>query len=103
MEMFSAACSNGPCMPPVWLVAMDFRSMRARREQAASIAGQDWRRDRDPARYSRAVKQYLASLDDKAWGAASDVVGVGAPTHLFCTLLQSMLGVQTGRVAGHLR
>jgi tripartite-type tricarboxylate transporter receptor subunit TctC len=25
-------------------------------------------------------------------------VGVGAPTHLFCTLLQSMLGIQTGRV-----
>lgn len=25
-------------------------------------------------------------------------VGVGAPTHLFCTLLQSLLGVQTGRV-----
>jgi len=25
-------------------------------------------------------------------------VGVGAPTHLFCTLLQSLLGVKTGRV-----
>ncbi len=25
-------------------------------------------------------------------------VGVGAPTHLFCTLLQSMLGVSTGRI-----
>jgi hypothetical protein len=39
-----------------------------------SIAGQDWRRDRDPARSSRAVKEYLATLDDTAWGAASDVV-----------------------------
>jgi tripartite-type tricarboxylate transporter receptor subunit TctC len=26
-------------------------------------------------------------------------VGVGAPTHIFCTLLQSMLGISTGRVA----
>jgi hypothetical protein len=33
-----------------------------------------WRRDRDPARSSRAVKEDLATLDDKAWGAASDVV-----------------------------
>jgi hypothetical protein len=28
----------------------------------------------DPARSSRAVKEYLATLDDTAWGAASDVV-----------------------------
>ena len=26
-------------------------------------------------------------------------VGAGAPTHVFCTLLQSMLGISTGRVA----
>jgi hypothetical protein len=32
-----------------------------------SIAGQDWRKDRDPARH-------LATLDNTAWGAASDVV-----------------------------
>ena len=31
-------------------------------------------RDRDPARSSRAVKEYLATLDEPAWGAASDVV-----------------------------
>src|SRR6476619_7169566 len=42
--------------------------------QQRSIAGQDWHRDRDPARSSRAVKEYLATLDDTAWGAASDVV-----------------------------
>src|SRR3954469_3351402 len=32
MEMFSAACSNGPsrpALPPVWLVAKDLQSMRA--------------------------------------------------------------------------
>jgi transposase len=32
------------------------------------------RKDRDPARSSRAVKEYLATLDDRAWGAASEVV-----------------------------
>src|SRR5436190_22889037 len=31
-------------------------------------------RDRDPKKSSRAVKEYLATLDDTAWGAASDVV-----------------------------
>src|ERR1700704_2047986 len=30
--------------------------------------------NRDPERSSRAVKEYLATLDDTAWGAASDVV-----------------------------
>jgi transposase len=49
------------------LIAADANKQR-------SIAGQDWRRDRDPARSSRAVKEYLATLDDTAWGAASDVV-----------------------------
>ena len=29
-----------------------------------SIAGQDWHRDRDPARSSRAATDYLATLDD---------------------------------------
>src|SRR5829696_4560892 len=32
------------------------------------------RKDRDPARSSRAVKEYLATLDDRAWGAVSEVV-----------------------------
>ncbi len=39
-----------------------------------SIASQDWRKDRDPERSSRAVKEYPATLDDAAWGAASEVV-----------------------------
>ena len=49
------------------LIAADANKQR-------SIAGPDWRRDRDPKRSSRAVKEYLATLDDTAWGAASDVV-----------------------------
>src|SRR5467141_958633 len=54
--------------------AVDASLIQADANKQRSIAGQDWRRDRDPARSSRAVKEYLASLDDTAWGAASDVV-----------------------------
>jgi hypothetical protein len=54
--------------------AVDASLIQADANKQRSIAGEDWRRDRDPARSSRAVKEYLASLDDTAWGAASDVV-----------------------------
>ena len=54
--------------------AVDASLIQADANKRRSIAGQDWRRDRDPARSSRAVKEYLATLDDTAWGAASDVV-----------------------------
>src|SRR6476646_9231041 len=51
--------------------AVDASLIQADATKQRSIAGQDWRRDRDPARSSRAVKEYLATLDDTAWGAAS--------------------------------
>jgi len=54
--------------------AVDASLIQAEANKQRSIAGQDWRRDRDPQRSSRAVKEYLATLDDTAWGAASDVV-----------------------------
>jgi transposase len=54
--------------------AVDASLIQADANKQRSIVGQDWRRDRDPARSSRAVKEYLATLDDTAWGAASDVV-----------------------------
>jgi transposase len=54
--------------------AVDASLIQADANKQRSITGQDWRRDRDPARSSRAVKEYLATLDDTAWGAASDVV-----------------------------
>jgi Transposase DDE domain len=38
-----------------------------------SISGSKWKKEHD-ARASRAVKEYLATLDEAAWGAASDVV-----------------------------
>jgi len=54
--------------------AVDASLIQADANKQRSVAGQDWRKDRDPARSSRAVKEYLATLDDTAWGAASDVV-----------------------------
>jgi hypothetical protein len=53
--------------------AVDASLIQADANKQRSIAGQDWRWDRDPARSSRAVKEYLATLDDTAWGAASEV------------------------------
>jgi transposase len=53
--------------------AVDASLISADANKQRSIAGQDWQRDRDPARSSRAVKEYLETLDDAAWGAASDV------------------------------
>ena len=38
-----------------------------------SIPGRDWDKKRDPQTASRAVREYLATLDDAALGAASDV------------------------------
>jgi len=54
--------------------AVDASLIQADANKQRSIAGGDWRRDRDPARSSRAVKEYLTTLDDTAWGAATDVV-----------------------------
>ncbi len=54
--------------------AVDASLIQADANKQRSIAGEDWRKDRDPARSSRAVKEYLATFDDTAWGAASDVV-----------------------------
>jgi transposase len=54
--------------------AVDASLIQADANKQRSIAGRDWRRDRDPARSSRAVKEYLKTLDDTAWGAATDVV-----------------------------
>ena len=54
--------------------AVDASLIQADANKQRSIAGQDWHKDRDPERASRAVKDYLATLDDTMWGAASDVV-----------------------------
>src|SRR6187399_79819 len=54
--------------------AVDASLIQADANKQRSIAEQDWRRDRDPGKSSRAVKEYLATLDDTSWGAASEVV-----------------------------
>jgi hypothetical protein len=40
---------------------------------ARSIPGAQWNKDIDPEPARRAVKEYLATLDDPAYGTASDV------------------------------
>src|SRR5262252_6875680 len=53
--------------------AVDASLIVADANKQRSIRGCDWDKNRDPARASRAVKEYLATLDDAAFGAASDV------------------------------
>jgi transposase len=53
--------------------AVDASLIVADANKQRSIPGQEWDKDRDPQTASRAVKEYLATLDDAAYGAASDV------------------------------
>src|SRR3979490_1946834 len=54
--------------------AVDASLIQADANKQRSIAGQDWRRDRDPKSASRAGKEYLATLAGTVGGPASDVV-----------------------------
>jgi len=38
------------------------------------VPGSQWNKDIDPERASRAVSEYLATLDDAAYGAATPVI-----------------------------
>src|SRR5262245_37153219 len=53
--------------------AVDASLIVADANKQRSIPGKDWDKGRDPETASRAVKEYLATLDDAAFGAASDV------------------------------
>jgi transposase len=53
--------------------AVDASLIVADANKQRSIPGSEWNKARDPQRASRAVKEYLATLDDAAFGAASDV------------------------------
>ena len=53
--------------------AVDASLIAADANKQRSIPGKDWDEKRDPETASRAVKEYLATLDDAAFGAASDV------------------------------
>jgi hypothetical protein len=61
--------------------AVDASLIQADANKQRSIAGQDWHRERDPARSSRAVKEYLATLDDKAHGAAPATLSRSSSRH----------------------
>jgi transposase len=54
-------------------LAVDASLIVADANKQRSIPGKDWDKERDPKAASRAVKEYLATLDDAAFGAASDV------------------------------
>src|SRR3984893_3798736 len=53
--------------------AVDASLIAADANKQRSIPGKDWDKKRDPETASRAVKEYLATLDEAAFGAASDV------------------------------
>ena len=53
--------------------AVDASLIVADANKQRSIPGSEWKKTRDPETVSRAVKEYLATLDDAAFGAASDV------------------------------
>jgi transposase len=54
--------------------AVDASLIAADANKQRSIPGKDWDKNRAPAKASRAVKEYMATLDAAAFGAASDVM-----------------------------
>src|SRR5712691_4921662 len=54
--------------------AVDASLIEADANRQRSIPGSEWSKECDPATASRAVKEYLATLDDAAFGAATEVV-----------------------------
>jgi transposase len=53
--------------------AVDASLIVADANKQRSIPGSEWSKERNPRGASRAVREYLATLDDAAFGAASDV------------------------------
>jgi transposase len=53
--------------------AVDASLIVADANKQRSIPGGEWSKERDPEAASRAVREYLATLDDAAFGAASEV------------------------------
>jgi transposase len=54
--------------------AVDASLIEADANKGRSIPGSKWNKDIDPTQAGRAVKEYLATLDDAAYGAATEVV-----------------------------
>ena len=53
--------------------AVDASLIEADANKGRSIPGAEWRKERDPATANHAVKEYLATLDDAAFGAATEI------------------------------
>ena len=53
--------------------AVDASLIEADANRQRSIPGQEWHKERDREAASRAVKEYLATLDEAAFGAATEV------------------------------
>jgi hypothetical protein len=62
-----------PVLRPAWGFAVDASLIAADANKQRSIPGSEWNQGRDSHRASRAMKEYLATLDDAAFGAASEV------------------------------
>jgi transposase len=54
--------------------AVDASLIVADANKQRSVPGSEWNKTRDPHGASRAMKEYLATLDDAAFGAASEVI-----------------------------
>src|SRR5438270_12350793 len=54
--------------------AVDASLIAADANKQRSIPGSEWNKARDPHSASRAIREYLATLDDAAFGAASEVM-----------------------------
>ena len=54
--------------------AVDASLIEADANKGRSIPGSEWSKERNPATANHAVKEYLATLDDAAFGAATEVV-----------------------------
>ena len=53
--------------------AVDASLIEADANRQRSIPGVEWKKQIDPAAASRAVKEYIATLNDVAFGAATEV------------------------------
>ena len=60
--------------------AVDASLIAADANKRRSIPGSEWNKELDAQQVSRATKEYLATLDDAAFGAASDVSRSSSPS-----------------------
>ena len=72
-ERVVAACIKAHLVGGIGF-AVDASLIAADANKCGATPGDDWSHDIDPATVERAVQDYLANLDNPAWGAATDVV-----------------------------